>query len=471
MKKAQITIILIIIMILLLIFGLMRYFQSKTTEQQGVQEIQVQRMTIESVKPLQDYLTQCLNIWALRGLELLGKQGGVIYQEQGGLTDEQQKREGTDYLFFPLENAKVAYANRRLTEKENIPVLVSTIAFRPPQYPYLSFPWRQQVKSEEVITGINTLNLLNASTPGAITLKDDLQAFITTQVKNCFDKNAFPTLEIEEFPEKANTTVILTDENMRFFLTYPLKITQTQTGAQMDFANVTVEYPFKLKTFFTFINTAIDQDNTNISFSPRNIEEGNYTISVIENPNPDFPREDLLRFRDNSSLILDKPYVFYVARQNRPPALWLLDQQEFDSQKLCTQCTSGLQGSTMEITAKEHRESVTNATIEIDNTECDTGNPLIDGVTKQIYLIAQDPDEDEVNITLTGAGSFSTTFYVPMPANIFQTLLQSQSIGEHLYTIGIWIDDGTLKSGPPGIAWQEYQEINLTIVQNLCSTP
>ena len=125
----------------------------------------------------------------------------------------------------------------------------------------------------------------------------------------------------------------------------------------------------------------------------------------------------------------------------------------------------------MEITAKEHRESVTNATIEIDNTECDTGNPLIDGVTKQIYLIAQDPDEDEVNITLTGAGSFSTTFYVPMPANIFQTLLQSQSIGEHLYTIGIWIDDGTLKSGPPGIAWQEYQEINLTIVQNLCSTP
>ena len=61
----------------------MFYFQKRVTEERGVREIQEQRMTIEAAQPMVDYITQCLDIWALRGLELLGQQGGVIFQSQG----------------------------------------------------------------------------------------------------------------------------------------------------------------------------------------------------------------------------------------------------------------------------------------------------------------------------------------------------------------------------------------------------
>src|SRR3989338_9017088 len=175
MKKAQLTVMFIIVMILLLIFGLMFYFQKRVTEERGVREIQEQRMTIEAAQPMVDYITQCLDIWALRGLELLGQQGGVIFQSQGGLVEESMLQEGKDYLFFGPENAKIAYANERLTEKENIPVLLDTLAFQPPEYPYLSFPMIQGIESDAVLSGITKLNLLNASSASAVTLKENVE--------------------------------------------------------------------------------------------------------------------------------------------------------------------------------------------------------------------------------------------------------------------------------------------------------
>jgi len=471
MKKAQITIMLIIVMVLLLIFGLMTYFQGKTTEQQGAQEIQEQRMSIEAIKPMQDYITQCLDIWALRGLELLGKQGGIIFKSQGGLVEESMLQEGKDYLFFGPENAKIAYANERLTEKENIPVLLDTLAFQPPEYPYLSFPMIQGIESDAVLSGITKLNLLNASSASAVTLKENVESFVTKQVIDCIDWSAFESsnLEIEEKKEDAQTEVLISDDNMRFVLSYPIKVTQKQSGAKISVSNFTVDYPFKLKKFFRFINQVIDQDNTNMSFSPRNIDTGMYTVSVIEKANTQFQKDDFLRFVDKTSLILDKPYVFYVARQNRPPALWNIKQSDLTDKKLCTRCSSGIQGTTLAVVNINHHNSFTEAELKLNNSECDTDDPSIDEKIYLIDLTVQDPDEDEVSFFVGGEGSISTPLQIPMRTSIFgsPTLYSSPVIGEKYYTVWIWANDTTPFYGPN--SWREYQAINLTFVENLCT--
>ncbi len=474
MAKAQITIILIIVMILLLIFGIMSYLQSSTTEKMGQKTIQEQRTVLSSAQPLQEYLSQCLGIWALRGLELLGQQGGVIFKSQEGLTDDtsstnvfKANNEGQTYLRYGAEEGKVVYGMKRLTDKENLAQLNPFVAFQPPEYPYLDFPYRGTLKDDQGIFSVNNLQLLNA-TPPANSLRENLQRFATAKTISCAD---FAPFELQQWemnasPEKAFTEMILTENNIRFFINYPITMTNTKTNAQINIDNVTVEYPFKLLPFFNFINNVADQESTNISFSPRRVQQGNYNVIVKENI---FERDDVLVFTDMSSLILDKPYQFYVPRQNRPPALWKIPASQVSAIKICAACFEDnpqTKGSTVSIMNMPHEEdgSINRATLQFDNSKCNTalGIPAM----TEINLTAQDPDEDAVTFTVSGAGNIATPTELPITSARWTTL-PSRTAGERIHTLRIWADDGTPTQGTN--AWQEYQDINVSVVMNSCS--
>lgn len=465
-------------MILLLIFGLMYYLQGKTTAERGKQEIKEQRMTLQNAKPMEDYIVQCLNLWALRALALLGEQGGVIFSSQGGLTDDTSGahqfkaiHEGKTYLYYGSGNPKVAYGSVRLTDKENLAQLNDIVAFKPPIYPYTKFPYRGNNIDTLGTFSMNTLNLLNAS-PGTISLQENAQAFITHKVIECVDFSQFEreNIEIINYPQRANTTAIITStqesSNVRFFLYYPIEIIQPQTGAKIKLENFTVEYPFKLYHFFNTINAVIDEDNKNMSFNLRNINTGVYEVGISENV---FERDDVIRFTDNTSYILDKPYTFAVPRQNRPPALWLINQTRIDNLHVCAACFSDdpqVSGSTVSIENQNHEPdgSISNATLTIDNTDCDSS--LAIDPYYEINLTAQDPDEDEVIFRVSGQGDVLSPTQMPITSTLWGGLPEVH-VGERIHTIRIWADDGTPTSGAP-ISWQEYQDINLSVVLNPC---
>lgn len=449
----------------------MFYFQKRVTEERGVREIQEQRMTIEAAQPMVDYITQCLDIWALRGLELLGQQGGVIFQSQGGLTDDNDFRpsdEGRTYVRYGPENAKVAFGIVRLTERENVAALNNVIAFRPPEYPYLDFPYRQLgvvplVVDDQATLSLNTLTVLKA-TPPAIALKENLEVYITKQVLDCvrFEEFEKQNLQIIDHPEQASTMATITETNMRFFLTYPIEIVQTQTQAKLHVDNFTVEYPFKLLKFFQMINNVVDSDSNNISFSPRGIDTAEYSISVIDGARPLLPRDDVLRFTDKTSLILDKPYTFLVARQNRAPALWLINQNDLNQKKLCTQCFSTQQDGSRISIINPSFDGKTNstATLHIENDCWDARSDY------SIFLTAQDPDEDNVTFSVTGGSALA--LQLPITQAVWNTLQNGPSPGEKVYPVRIKVSDGTPEYGMPEQAWQEYQEVNLIVEPNQC---
>jgi len=130
--KAQITVFIIIGVLVLIAFGITLYVGvtiNKTTTKQSTQQIE----QLETQK-IQDYITTCLNIATIDALELLGQQGGIIYQSQGGITlDETPENLEKTYIQYDNKNIKFL-----ITEaKGNVGNLFYS---QTPKYPYSTFP-------------------------------------------------------------------------------------------------------------------------------------------------------------------------------------------------------------------------------------------------------------------------------------------------------------------------------------------
>src|SRR3989338_4998169 len=114
-SKAQITFMIIIGLVVLISISFVIYVVSSSAKKQATKEAVQSKQTRMNVQPIIEYVNQCLDKVSREGLELLGKQAGYIFKNQGGLETEFDSNylelvflEYDDFLNF--QDLKVAYA-------------------------------------------------------------------------------------------------------------------------------------------------------------------------------------------------------------------------------------------------------------------------------------------------------------------------------------------------------------------------
>jgi len=97
-KKAQLTLFVIIGLILLITVSMILYTQRVTLNNKLQSQAKQAVSGFIEQNSLNQYVKGCLDLVASDGLLLLGEQGGVIFEYQGGLTPSTNFIEGRDYL-------------------------------------------------------------------------------------------------------------------------------------------------------------------------------------------------------------------------------------------------------------------------------------------------------------------------------------------------------------------------------------
>ena len=323
MTNAQITIFIILGLLLLTGLALFIYY---TTNHITKTSSQVPQKSLTSivVKPIREYVTNCLELAAKDALKTLGLQGGFIYQIQGGtIPDPSPASFGAGYAV--VDDTKVAYLIYP-PEQSIEPFFFTKL----PYYPWDNFPFViDNIISTIGYYGINTLPPLYNSSSNSI--QTQLETAISKNTQACIDWKQFETqgLHIQKSDATAQMQLASTlgqlavEEAITFTLYWPIEITDVHgTITKLETFSTTI--PFPLGKIYYIIRGLIDHE----------VQDINYTINTISNTTSTynaFIKHEILNHDDLIILqfprihLNEKPYTFQFARHNRPPALFYIN--------------------------------------------------------------------------------------------------------------------------------------------------
>ncbi len=400
-KQAQITVFIIIGILILIAFGTTIYVTSKIGKST---EATIQQKEQLGIQPIEDYVTTCLQMSTREGLALLGKQGGLIYKTQGGLndiplehiqyTDPELGMLNMPFLILPPKG-NVGTTNCATPEqrcgKENRPECCLFYSDAP-YYPYLGFPFLSDGSTlYNGYFGINQLPPLYKKTPDerpvSNSIQENLELYIAKRTAECTNWKTFEDKNYKINPGQPTASLIFAEKKqieqftqLQTFgeqyisveLHWPIEIT-TPSGEKSIQSNFADREPVRLVTNYFTIKQMLDADATDISYKPEST--GSFTTSTIQSG-----ENAIIIIKDSQSKIANKPYEFWIARKNRAPALWHINEAQFDGIKF-------------------HVKEDRGASISIEGNkliikdicqEADKPDPFI------IELNASDPDENEV---------------------------------------------------------------------------
>lgn len=371
----------IIALLILIMVGIVLYAARSATTKRGEERVETQQRTAALLQPVQDYVTQCLDLMARAAIEQLGSQGGVLYTTQGGMIPEPGLTElGIRYV--TVEGAKVAYA---IQPPQGA---VGAVFFSQlPEYPWATFPSIYDDNGTLLLAeylqgyyGINKLPQLQRPDPGSV--QEQLETVVLGRTRSCIDVSVLEQQGIRIVEGTPFLRVVFGERGTSFLLTYPLEVTSTVSGTSADIDAFAVELPVRLRTLMDVAHTVVDKDVTDISFDTSSLVLKDIAISTQRDV---YQSDDLLVFNDPYSSLGGRPFVFRAARKNRAPALVWIPNVTVDAALLCD-------GSTITASA---------ATLTGDAGSCNG-----DGFKGFSYAIkAYDPDEDVVAFAYTAGPS------------------------------------------------------------------
>ena len=97
--KGQVSMFIVVGMIVLISAGFYFYFANYITKKQSQLGVKIAQKIPAELRPIQTYVITCLDKTAMAGLELLGKQGGNIYIEQGGTSFFSDEEENKSFVY------------------------------------------------------------------------------------------------------------------------------------------------------------------------------------------------------------------------------------------------------------------------------------------------------------------------------------------------------------------------------------
>jgi len=319
-KRAQVTIYVIIGIIILFLAILMLYLRGTTEKEMGMQELVIAQKIPREVMPITNYVTTQLDDAIKKGLFLIGRQGGYIYQSQGGpISDPEEK--GKDFVVYDKNNiydehnvSYGIYKYKEIISNYFIPV--------PRYYPWALYPYlsKKTLGKKEVFAGFfgtNNLPSLNGSLPS---IQAQLEYFITNYLEKNIDFSIFDTQGFEINDGEINVSVIIGENDVIAFLEYPLgikkKVTNTITNVTYFYTNPQI----RLKKVYNFTDFIINKDITHILFDINDSKNNRDGIGVNKTENA-YNYDDIITVYDNKSMLYAEPYEFRFARENRYPAL------------------------------------------------------------------------------------------------------------------------------------------------------
>ncbi len=403
-NKGQLTVMILTGIVLLFAVGLVIWLGTKTAERKIAPEAEQQRLRQVAVQPVKDYIQSCLDITTSTALELLGKQGGVLYESQGGLTpDFVVQDEGSKYVVF--DELKVRYAI--LPPAGDVGQLFFS---QPPKYPFRTFPYvfKNDDENTEMIIQSQEVGYFGVPQfppllkPGRESIQEQLESSIAFSLPKCAKWETFEAqglaVSVSELPNVSvyvaeNITQIATEQFFTVFVEWPVAVQDRTTGGETVLRQFSLGYPVHLAQFYLFVKGLVDREVSEVRFDPRTASAPATPVVVVEGvfTNPgDNGQDDVIIAQDAQSFLRGKPLEFRLLRRNRAPAMVWVNQTDLDDYKFIPTGTCNLDAE--------------NIYLQADKLDVKWGDPS-DWSAK---LAALDPDED--------LAVFKT--YPPAPAKI-----------------------------------------------------
>ena len=302
-KTAQITAFLLVGMLILITFGFV-YYVASTMITSKIRTEQTEKIPLE-IQPVKTYIETCLDGIAKEGLDLIGKQGGYIYQNQGGMVKccpikheysdagGNKKSFSSDVEEFDSYNSSYwIYALGSLGYVK-----------MPDLEPRIILSWQQ--------AGINFF--VPASPPSIL---NQLENFTKLRFsKNCTDLSVFEQFDISKNTEP-KVKVNLGRYDVQFDLTWPIEI--KYQGKKTKISSFSVKENIRLKLIYSLARNIAFDDARDIDYHLISDGNSNRYFPSIKIQSKKFSY-DIIEITDNESILYGKPYILSFIRENRIP--------------------------------------------------------------------------------------------------------------------------------------------------------
>lgn len=352
MKTAQLTLMMIAGIVILIAAALVIYFGGQATTRRIADAPEHQRLLHAAVQPVKDYITSCLDVTTTTGIDFLTKQGGVIYQHQGGtFPDVTPADKGKRFVEY--EGLNVSYII--LPPEEDVGELFFV---RPPAYPFVTFPYIFQANNPQTGTiiqeqyfgyyGRSLLPPLHR--PGQHSFQENLEVYIANTIQKCTQWASFAAQGLAITTELPNATVliaenltqIVTEQYLTVLLNWTVHVLDLGSNSTTTFTAFSVSYPIRLGQLYVFVKALVDADVTDARFDPRTTKE--YPVVIVEDAHSDKDGgDDIVIAQDLRSRVGTLPLEFRFARHNRPPALHWVNQTALDGSRFVPTATCNIE--------------------------------------------------------------------------------------------------------------------------------
>lgn len=381
--RGQVTVFIIIGMLIVVSLGIAIYVA-------GTVKKELATARTISATEIEETITSCLRQTTEEGLVLLGKQGGQIFESQGGLTPDNLQETST--ITPPIGNVGTFFYST------------------PPEYPFPTFPFRGETTFEGYY-GVNNLPPLNPS-QGQTSVKENLEHYINTKLPECTNFSQFDLYEITEGQPSAtlnyaqNIQQLETEQALTIELTWNIKA-KNLDGNVAQFEKFSTRLPVRLGTMYYTAKEYADADVTDITYEPKT------KLPFVVETKTTQKGSDII-ITDTTSTVQGIPYSFTIKRQNRAPALWFIENVDTIYVPPSGSTTLRINGN--QLSAQQPCETFTTIQLKANDPDNDTTTFSINDAQaieisandipqKTIKIYAHDPqksaDYQEITLTVT----------------------------------------------------------------------
>ncbi|MDD5087078.1 MAG: hypothetical protein PHV16_04985, partial [Candidatus Nanoarchaeia archaeon] len=228
-KRGQVTV--YIILGIIMIFSVAIYFYLKSSSYQQISEegiIKAQKIPKEAL-PVTNYVTTQLDEATKKGLYLIGRQGGYIYESQGGIIPDPSKFITYDTSTPTYEDKhKVSYCIETQNER-----IINYYFPDPPYYPWAFYPYPNDVNigRKEVFSGVSfgksNLPYLEGPIPS---IQAQMEYYILDYLEKNIDFSMFNEQGFDINEGAMNVSFKITNNDVFSILEYPLEIKKKSIG-------------------------------------------------------------------------------------------------------------------------------------------------------------------------------------------------------------------------------------------------
>ena len=323
--KSQVTLIMIVGIVILIVAVLFIYISKNSGKKIRESSIKEVHETALEMQPIKELVSGCLDKLAKDSVVLIGRQGGYIYESQGGsFVDFQETDEGV--FFISNDKSNVAY------NIKNIPIQTpNPYSSSIPSYPWQTFPYEPGGnKNFKGVFGQNGMPPLNKE-GGPHSIQEQIETYIDNNLDKCLDLSTFNSQGYDIKKSRSKTTVLLGSTDVTIQSEIPIEALNPNTKETLQIKDFSTKLDVRMKDAYYFINNLVENDIKDITFNLTSTSNNKNSFNVRAAENA-FGNDDIVIINDENSLIYGQPFEYIFARKNRAPALYHISKSTLEFQ-------------------------------------------------------------------------------------------------------------------------------------------